>query len=323
MMIQGFTVEDGHLHAVPSPLDEAQRVVWFDVLDPSQDESQALRDCLGVDLPDREAMEEIEDSSRLYTDGSTSFLTAVMPVNIEGALPEMSSITFILTSTRLVTVRYHEPRAFQNFVRHAGKVHLPGSTAEAVFLALLDAVVDRLADILEISGRSVMRISRNVLRSVPAAGDRTDFRAVLVEIGQLGEVVSNVQESLVSLERLIVFAGSEKTGRAITPAAMDEIKSLSRDARFLSEHAGSLVEKIGILLDATLGMIGIEQNNISRILSVAAALFLPATLIASIYGMNFTVMPELHWFAGYPVALLLMLGSAYLSWRFFKRRGWL
>ena len=322
-MIKGFTVVDGHIHAVSSPLSDADRVVWIDAFDPSQDEETALCDHLGFELPGREAMEEIEDSSRLYTDENAAFLTATLPIDIEGDRPEMSAVTFILTPERLITVRYHEPRAFRSFERHSEKLHLASDTGEAVFLALLDSVINRLADILENSGRKVTGISRSVLRPEPSGKGRTDYRAVLGEIGRLGEIVSNVQDSLVSLERLIVFAGSEKSGEEISKSSRQAIKSLSRDARFLSEHAVSLAEKIGFMLDATLGMIGIEQNEIVKILSVAAALFLPPMLIASIYGMNFIVMPELHWFAGYPVALLLMLGSAYLSYRLLKRRGWL
>ena len=153
-------------------------------------------------------------------------------------------------------------------------------------------------------------------------GRGPDYQAVLQDLGRHGDLVANVTDSLVTLERLVVFL-TASAGRGINKDGRLRIKTLGRDTRFLSDHAAALSQKLTFLLDATLGMISIEQNGIIKIFSVAAVVFLPPTLIASIYGMNFDVIPELHWAVGYPFALGLMVLSAVLSFLFFKTRGWL
>jgi magnesium transporter len=156
-----------------------------------------------------------------------------------------------------------------------------------------------------------------------APGRGTDFQKVLQELGRHGDLVANVVDSLVTLERLFAFFTASSTQTTLTKDGKIRLKTLGRDTRFLNDHANALTQKLTFLLDATLGMISIEQNGIIKIFSVAAVVFLPPTLIASIYGMNFDVMPELHWLFGYPFALGLMVLSALGSYWFFKSRGWL
>jgi magnesium transporter len=251
-------------------------------------------------------------------------MTASLPVRAGAADSAMAPVTFVLAGHRLVTLRYDEPRAFLTFPTRAEKVSLGCTGGETVLLALLDAVVDRLADLLEHAGRGIETISREVFRPSPKrGGPGPDYRGVLHQIGRHGDLVSNVTDSLMTLERLVEFLTLAGEGRGFPKEHRARLKSLSRDARFLAEHAGSLSQKVTFLLDATLGMISIEQNAIIKIFSVAAVIFLPPTLIASIYGMNFELMPELELDLGYPFALGLMVLSAVLSLWFFKRRGWL
>lgn len=173
-------------------------------------------------------------------------------------------------------------------------------------------------------GREIDFLSRTVFRQPSTAPSKgADYQGVLQKIGRLGELVSNVSDSLVNLERVFVFLSASTAARPSSKEGRLRLKTLGRDTHFLTEHAVSLTQKLNFLLDATLGMISIEQNAIIKIFSVAAVVFLPPTLIASIYGMNFELMPELHWMAGYPFALGLMLASAVASYWFFKSRGWL
>jgi magnesium transporter len=155
-----------------------------------------------------------------------------------------------------------------------------------------------------------------------AAQTSRDFQKILSRLGRAGDLASKVRESLVSLGRLLAFAiqGTQARGRKTGSA---RLKTIGRDVASLSDYAAFLNNKVGFLLDATLGMINIEQNAIIKIFSVAAVVFLPPTLIASIYGMNFAHMPELGWPLGYPLALALMVVSAILPYLYFKRRGWL
>jgi len=233
-------------------------------------------------------------------------------------------VSFVLAGERLVTVRYEEPRAFQIFPQRAQKIALGISNGESILVALLEAVIDRLADILERAGNEIDTISQDIFAhhvEKPVKG--RDFQAVLKQIARQNDLSSNIQESLVSLQRLFGFLGQTTTQNKSDKDIRSRVKTLTRDAVSLADYASFLSAKITFLLDATLGMINIEQNAIIKIFSVAAVVFLPPTLIASIYGMNFKHMPELDWTFGYPLALLMMIASAILPYLYFKRRGWL
>ena len=321
-MIQGYAAEDGRLKPVETPIDAIDRLVWIDISDPTDAEETAVETALGIDVPTRAEMEEIEDSSRLYTEDGAAFMTANLPSRTDTETPVLAPVTFILAGSRLVTVRYHEPKAFRVLAARAERVAMGCVDGATVLLSLLEAVIDRLADILEKIGRDIEQISRTIFRPVKKPGRAPDYQAVLQDLGRHGDLVANVTDSLVTLERLVVFL-TASAGRGINKDGRLRIKTLGRDTRFLSDHASALSQKLTFLLDATLGMISIEQNGIIKIFSVAAVVFLPPTLIASIYGMNFDVIPELHWALGYPFALGLMVLSAVLSFLFFKTRGWL
>ncbi|MER2508399.1 magnesium transporter CorA family protein [Amaricoccus sp.] len=319
-MIQGYAAVDERLVRVADPLDGAQDVIWLDLADPTEAEETAVEERLGIDVPTREEMEEIEDSSRLYVDEGSLFMTATLLSAVATGYSERGPVTFILTGRKLVTLRYHEPSMFRTFPARAEKSGLGCVDGESVLLALLDAIVDRLADILEKVGHDLELVSRGLFRREITAKGSRDYTHVLREIGRLGDLASNVLDSLISVERILVFIAP---ANGAVKESKGRLKTLSRDIRFLTEHASFLSQKVTFLLDATLGMIGIEQNATIKIFSVAAVVFLPPTLIASIYGMNFGVMPELHWPWGYPFAIGLMIASALVSFWVFKKRGWL
>lgn len=323
-MIRGFLNEDGRLRKVEAAPADVADLVWIDLLNPTDEEEVRLESRLDIGIPTRDEMEEIEISSRLYNEGGATFMTAILPAHADGGDPEMQPVSFILSDDRLITVRYHEPRAFQTFPRRAEKVPMGCETGEGVLIALLEAIVDRLADILEHAGRDVDQVSRQVFRRRGVRPTEPhDFQQTLETIGRQGELISNIRDSLVTLDRLIGFLGQQTFGRKEAEGLRERVKTLSRDVRSLADHASFLSQKITFLLDATLGMISIEQNAIIKIFSVAAVVFLPPTLIASIYGMNFEYMPELEWLLGYPFAIGLMILSAIMPYLYFKRRGWL
>lgn len=302
----------------------ADDTVWIDLIDPTAEEEAKLENELGIDIPTREEMEEIEISSRLYREDGASFMTATLPSQSDGSDPLMHPVTFVLAGSRLITVRYHEPKVFSAFPARAGKTSLGCENGESVLVALLEAVVDRVADILERAGRDIDSLSRDVFQHRAAKPTKSrDFQRVLEMIGLKGDLTSNIRDSLVTLERLVSFLSQGAVQRNSPKQIRERLKTLYRDIRSIADHAGFLSQKITFLLDATLGMINIEQNAIIKIFSVAAVVFLPPTLVASSYGMNFEYMPELEWLLGYPWALGLMVVSAIIPYLFFKKRGWL
>ncbi len=314
------------LEALP-PADSSVFLVWIDLLNPTLDETQEVGRRLGISIPTREEMEEIELSSRLYDEDGAQFMTLTALANLDGDEPIKTPVTFILKRGTLVTVRHAEPKPFLAYRTRAQRAHgSPCEAGELVMIGLIEALIDRMADTLERLGNEVDQISRDVFRNKASTVTKKtrDLQSVIEQIGRKGDLLTMVRESLVSVTRVVTYhIALDTTDRKVTKESRQHIKLIQRDASSLGDHATFLSNKINFLLDATLGLINLEQNQIIKIFSVAAVVFLPPTLVASIYGMNFEYMPELKWLAGYPWALGLMVLSAILPFLYFKRRGWL
>jgi magnesium transporter len=300
--------------------------VWIDLERPTREEERLVEAALGLDLPTREEMQEIEPSSRLYVEDGAMFMTANVLWKADTPDPESAAVTFILAAHRLVTIRYCDPKSFKSFVAHAERHREVCATGATLLVGLLEAVVDRTADILERVGAEVDATSRLILRRDAAAARRNvsteELKEALTRMGRSHDLTAKARDSLVSLSRLLSFLalpGEVRNDRALR----ERLRGLSRDVASLTDHASFVAGNISFLLDATLGLINVEQNAIIKIFSVAAVVFLPPTLVASIYGMNFKNIPELDWLLGYPWALLLMVASAVLPYLWFKHRGWL
>lgn len=296
--------------------------IWIDLLNPDPAEVKPLGERLGINIPDRADMEEIEISSRLYRENGAVFMTAILPAHTDGDEPEMAPVSFILSGNQLITVRYHEPRAFKTFPTQAQRTAMILPDADTILIGLLEAIIDRLADVLERAGRDIDAVSATIFRKANT-NEPKDFQGVLEKIGRKGDLNSNIRDSLLTLERLASFLGSVAMDRTCGPELRKRVKTLANDARSLTDHSGFVSQKITFMLDASLGMVNIQQNATIKIFSVVAVIFLPPTLIASIYGMNFEYMPELSWLFGYPFAIGMMIGAAILPYLFFKYRGWL
>jgi magnesium transporter len=305
----------------PPPADIPEQCVWVDLLEPTVAEERAVERLLAIDVPSREEMREIETSSRLYEENGALYMTATVVTKIDTDRPESAAITFILSRNRLVTNRYVDPLPFRRFVAYSERHPSAATNAPAILAGLLEAVIERTADVLERVGVGLDELSASVFAApAPKGVVRTrDLRAVMERIGRDGDLTSKARESLVTLARQLTFI--QQSSSVQLPKEL--LARMSRDVLALSDHASFLANKSSFMLQATLGLINIEQNNIIKIFSVAATIFLPPTLIASIYGMNFEFMPELDKHYGYPMALLLMLGSAIVPYIYFRRRGWL
>ena len=300
----------------------APDTVWIDLYNPSVAERQAVNALLGMELPTRADMEEIEVSSRLYTEDGGVFMTALVLSNADSDRPVADVVTFVLAREKLITMRYIDPQPFRTFAARCERTMVAAPKAEGVLNALLDVIVDRMADVLERVGADVEGISHEIF-SVNAPGPgRRDFQGVLRRLGARHDLTGKMRECLLTMSRMLTFLSAAIDDKA-SKEARAHVKSLSRDVQSLLDHSSFIASKLGYLQDGTLGLINNEQNNIIKIMSVAAMVFLPPTLIASIYGMNFHYMPELDWPAGYFVSIVLMVVSAVVPYLWFKRRGWL
>lgn len=294
----------------------APDMVWIDLLRPTREEELALEAALGLELPTVEEMQALEPSSRLYQEGDGTFMTATQLARSHQDAPFPTPVTFVLAKGLLVTLRYEELKAFSIFSERAPESE--HGSGIAAFLGLMDAIVERLAQTLDDMGDKV-QIASNAIFNRPKAGN---FRPLLTDLAQAQSVTSLTRNSLNSLSRTLGFAALA-TEIAQDPERRTHLRAQQRDVQSLTEHASYQSSHIAFLLDAALGLINIEQNGIIKFFSVVAVVFMPPTLIASIYGMNFDVLPELHWRGGYPAALVMMVIAAALPVLWFKRRGWL
>jgi len=308
------------LQAVPS-LDGfslPEDVVWIDLAEPTRAEELAVEAALHFELPTREEMAEIEPSSRLYQEHGATVMIATLLANSETDEPITTPVTFALIGTRLVTIRYAEPRAISVFAAQMERQPDGQLAGHKVFIGLLDAVVDRLADILERTSAEVERTSRDIFRRPRTA----HFEEIIDRLGRAQTTDSMVRDSLVSISRVLSF-GSLADQIEGDADCREHIKSLHRDAQSLTDHASYQSGNITFLLDAAMGLINIEQNAILKRFTVLSIMLMPPTLVAGIYGMNFHNLPELSWSFGYYAALVLMVAVAFAPILYFRVRRWL
>jgi len=304
----------------PPPAD----ALWLDLLEPTLDEERRVETALGVDVPTREEMKEIETSNRLYEDNGALYMTATVAAQLDTDRPVSAAVTFILAGKKLITNRYIDTKPFQQFIAYAERHPAACQNALSILAGIIEAFTARIADILERTGNDLDGISGSIFaRNGTTTPNSRDLHSMIERIGFNGELNSKARESLVSLARLLTFV--QQSGNVeMTREQRDRFRSISRDVTSLSDHASFLGTKVSFLLEATLGLISVEQNNIIKIFSVAAVMFLPPTLIASIYGMNFHLLPNLPGdYGNFLFSILLMIGSMGITYAVFKRKGWL
>ena len=295
--------------------------VWFDLVNPNLEEDKVVERQVGISIPTREEMQEIEVTSRLYSENGASYMTATLMCQSDTLTPKTTPVTFILSGHRLITVRYDEPRPFMIVGHKLARICPAGVNGESILMELLDAVIDRAADILERIGVELDRVSHDIFE--PETDQTRSHQEILKAIGRKGDLTSKVRESLVSIGRVLLYLANEADSMRWAKDIRSQLRGMQRDVQSLSDHASYLSSKITFVLDALLGVVSIEQNNIIKIFSIAAVVLMPPTLVASIYGMNFKHMPELDWQLGYPLAIVLMLIAAALPYVFFKWKNWL
>jgi magnesium transporter len=296
---------------------------WIDLEEPTREEEQLVERSLGFAVPTRDDMVEIEPSSRLYERDGALVMTISVLWGVQEGDPKSEPISFVLKAGKLVTVRYVTPKPWLTFSREARATTGLVQQATTALVRILDAIVDRLADELEESALEIERISRDTFRNqdVERVAAR-QLEALLQRIGLVQSLVAKIRETAVSTARALGFlAASERLSGPECGRVREQLASLTADVHALIDHSGFQSSQLTFLLDASLGLISIEQNAAMKSFSWVALIFLPPTLVAGIYGMNFEHMPELGWLYGYPMALTLIVLSAVLPVWFLRRNG--
>ncbi|MBV8934768.1 MAG: magnesium transporter CorA family protein [Alphaproteobacteria bacterium] len=303
-------------------------IVWIDLLRPEPDEMGFVERITGLKVPSHDELSEIESSSRLRARGGALYLSAPLIYRPEPDQPISTPVGFVLTRNCLITVRFAELSSFGSVAEHRLPPDSSRMTSADVFIELLEAVVDRLADALERSASELDSLSHRLFRKGPSGPstrrrsmDDADLRVTLRRVGHHGDLASKIRDSLLGIARIVPFV-STMAADWLPTEVKPRLDTLRQDVTSLNDYDAHLVNKVQLLLDATLGMINIDQNNIIKVLTIVSVVGVPPTLVASMYGMNFRNMPELEWVWGYPYGLTLIALSAVLPLVWFKWRGW-
>jgi magnesium transporter len=298
--------------------------VWVDLWNPSEEERLKACHEYGLEIPPRAEMEEIEFSSRLqYEDGVFTISVPVTPYNRHGE-EVTSPLGFVMTEDMLVTVRYAKLHTFDAITT---RVKRRPRSAPDIFMVILEALVDYGADRLEEMRAEALKISNHIFHkdmraaSKNVARNSRMLRETMIEIGDMGERLSHIRDTLLVLQRAVPFVGEHGDGW-LEPAVKSRLKTAGSDVQSLNDYEVHLTDKIQFLLDATLGFINTEQNDLFKVMTIWSVAGIPPVLLAGIWGMNFHVMPELTWEWSYPVALATIAASMIAPLVWFKRRGW-
>lgn len=297
--------------------------LWYDLCNPSLEERENIEKGLALTLPTDQKMSEIESSSRFYQKDGFSYMTMNLIASADSEHPLSAPVTLILSNKYFLTLRYTEFHSFQTFTKMVEKNFCEGISSQKLFFSLIEIIIDRIADIVEMIGREIDSISQEIFNNKTQMVSHQFFlKDILSSLGKRGDLTTKVRLSLENLHRLLNFCGAQ----VFTPNELlqhaGHLSTLQQDVLSIIDHISFIFHKTNFLLDATLGLINIEQNGIVKILSAAAVIFLPPMLIASIYGMNFSHMPELNFAIGYPLAVLLMIVSSIVPYFYCKRKGW-
>jgi len=319
---------EGSGSEAPAPLNAGQlaRAAWIDLHEPTDEEEVFVEKQLGVNIPTRQQIFGLEMANRIVEEDNAIYAPAAILIGSSTDTPSLTTVFFIFKGGTLITVRHSPVRAFDVFVQGACRPSAPKyADGFDIYVGLIELIIDRLAEVLGQAGSALDIMTQNIFEEEKRfrRGEIKDFRRVLRRLGARGDMLSKARESLLSLSRINTFLGSGAGSHPRRKALKGHFESISSDIHALTDHVNYLSSRISLLLDATVGLINLEQNGIIKIFSVASVVFLPPTLIASIYGMNFEHMPELGWPLGYPFAVGLMILSAVLPYVFFKRKGWL
>ncbi|CAI9121075.1 magnesium transporter CorA family protein [Brytella acorum] len=312
-------------HEVIDPTD-AQGVVWLDLIEPNSDQLERANRIAGMKIPTRDQLDEIESSSRHYKRGDIVYLS--MPMVDRNDLEDVTAlpIGIVLAPDKIITIRYADYNAFDIVGRDIAewKKDEPRPSAPEILMILLEAIVNRIADVIEALGRDLDVISRKVFAAdQPRKRARTAemLRETLRRLGHSGDLTSYIRDSLLALDRTGHFLGDNTEYMMPAPLSA-RMKIVARDVLSLNDASAQTWNKIQFLLDATLGFISIEQNDGMKLLTVVSFVGITPTLIAGVYGMNFKTMPELDWHYGYYYCLGLMMLSILVPLVIFWRRGW-
>ncbi|HDV7284386.1 magnesium/cobalt transporter CorA [Mannheimia glucosida] len=317
-MIRAFGLDNARLISVdetnPTLLNDA---IWIDLIDPSEAERTVLENRLDQTLAEERELEDLEASARFFEDEDGLHLHSFFYCLDDDDYADIATVAFTIRDGRLFTLRDRDLPAFRLYRMRSRREKLIDSNAYELLLDLFETKIEQLADVIEEVYADLEKLSRVILNGQQ---ENENFNDALSRLTEFEDASSKVRLCLMDTQRALSFL-LRKT--RLPNNQLEQARDIMRDIESLQPHNESLFQKVNFLMQAAMGYINIEQNRIMKFFSVVSVMFLPATLVASTYGMNFEFMPELHFQYGYPMAIGLMIVAASAPYLYFKRKGWL
>ncbi len=324
-MLKYYTIKNDILSSCSEReiLNNAMKPIWIDIFDPTLAEENLIEEYLKINLPTQHEMTPLVLSSHHYKNQGGLYVTATLIADDQ----EMQNVIFIFIEDKIVTLRYATFHSFELFLSYIKINSQDALTNIGMFTSLIEAVINHIGDSLEEVGRSISKISSTIFnaKNHPKKGKKKEklhFNNIIDQIGNNGDLIAKNHESLISIYCALIYILESKQFKPVHQD-VEKVHNLINNISPLKDRASFLSQKLDFLLDVCLGKISIEQNRIIKIVSIAALIFFPPTIIATIYGMNFEAIPELKWQLGYPFALLLIVLSAVLPYFYFKHKDWI
>lgn len=298
-----------------SELETVQNIVWIDLQNPSLAEIKEIEEFYKIRFPTRQQQEEIETSSRYLEDsGMIKINSTFLNITPQSGKFEENEISFILTEKILFSLRYFDSRVISEAVKKIKQFPTVFVNPSKILISIIESRIDLDADSIEAVSKYIAEISKRI------SYNKNLDEEMILKINQCQELTMSLREALFDKQRMI---SSLHRNEDLMLENAPRLRIIIKDINSLIEHASFNFARLEYLQNSFLGLINIEQNKVIKIFTVASLVFMPPTLIASIYGMNFRGMPELSWGIGYPAALLLMAISSIITLVIFKRKKWL
>lgn len=296
--------------------DKLTTSVWVDLIEPEEGERDRVQSELGQSLATRPELEDIEASARFFEDEDGLHIHSFFFYEDAEDHAGNSTVAFTIREGRLYTLRERELPAFRLYRMRARNQTLIDGNAFELLLDLFETKIEQLADEIENIYSALEKLSRVIMEGQQGE----EYDQALSRLAELEDIGWKVRLCLMDTQRALNFL----VRKARLPNnQLEQAREILRDIESLLPHNESLFQKVNFLMQAAMGFINIEQNRIIKIFSVVSVVFLPPTLVASSYGMNFEFMPELKWSFGYPAAIGLMILAGLAPYLYFKRKNWL
>src|SRR5215471_4587575 len=317
------------LNAYPKAITEGLSLrgladqAWVDLVSPTEAERSAFERVSGLRVPSKNELGEIEATSRLQIKNDALYMTAPMIFAAENEPWLPTPVGFALSKQLLMTVRFAKSVAFDTVAKETRGAEKPDPTA--VFVRLLEELVDHLADLLESASRDLDDASHTIFRpdyEKQLSHETTALRRLMISTGRTSERMARIHYTLVCLDRMAKFT-IDRARDWLKPDMVARLQSICSDVASLVHFSEGLVSRVQFLQDAAVGIISSDQNDVIKVLTIASVVGVPPVLVAGIYGMNFKNIHEYDWAWGYQWGLLLIVISALLPLIWFKWKNWI